>query len=208
MHMPVQFQTAFSSQKPSVMASSATLGGRRINLFTLLSLALFFAAAAASLSVFFYRGFLARQIAAMDSELVAARKSFEPEFIDTAVRLSKRIEAGKRLLAGHRALSPLFEALEKKTLETVRFQNFSFDASNAVPTLSMTGEGKSFNAVALQSDVFGNEKRFMNPVFSNFSLSESGDILFNFKTELAPTLLNFAENLNTSLPNTSTQTTP
>ncbi len=193
--MSVQFQTAFAPQKASVVGTTTTLGGRRVNLFALLALALFIAAAIAALTVFFYQGYLVRQIAAMDGQLAAARKSFEPEFIGTAVRLSKRIEAGKRLLVGHRALSPLFEALEKKTLETVRFQNFSFDASPPTPTLTMTGEGKSFNAVALQSDIFGNEKRFVNPVFSNFSLSESGDILFTFKTDLAPALINYAENL-------------
>ncbi len=192
--MPIQFQTALAPKKASVMAPT-TLGGRRVNLFALLALTLFVAAALASLTVFFYRGFLVREIARMDRELVAARKSFEPEFIDTAARLSRRIEVGKRLLSEHRALSPLFETLEKKTLETVRFQTFSFDASAAAPVLSMTGEGKSFNAVALQSDIFGNEKRFVNPVFSNFSLAENGDILFNFKTELAPAFLNYAENL-------------
>ncbi len=198
--MPVQFHTAFTPQKASSFVQSATLGGRRLNLFALASLALFAAAGLASLALFFYHGYLVRQIAEMNATLAAARKSFEPEFIDTAVRLSRRIEGGKRLLANHRVLSPLFETLEKKTLETVRFQNFSFDASGQTPTLGMTGEGRSFNAIALQSDIFGADKRFLNPVFSNFSLGERGDVLFQFKTGLAPEFLNFGENLTSPTP--------
>ncbi len=193
--MPVQFQTALAPKKAPIMTGSATLGGRRFNLFSILALALFGIVGVASLAVFFYHGFLVQQIGTLDAQLAAARKSFEPEFIDTAVRLSKRIGASKELVAAHRALSPLFDVLEKKTLETVRFQNLVFDASTPKPTLTLTGEGKNFNSVALQSDIFGNEKRFVNPVFSNFSLSENGTILFNFKTELAPELLNYGENI-------------
>jgi hypothetical protein len=194
--MPVQFHTTFAPQRaPRLRAASATLGGRRLNFFSLAALVLFGASAALAIFVFFYRGYLARDITRLDAELALARKSFEPEFIETAVRLNRRIEAGKHLLASHRALSPLFDVLEKRTLETVRFQSFAFEMSGASGTLSMNGEGKSFNAVALQSDIFGGEKGFVNPVFSNFSLSERGTVLFNFKTDISTNLLNWSESV-------------
>ena len=57
----------------------------------------------------------------------------------------------------------------------------------------MTGQAKSFNSVALQSDVFGTERSFKDPIFSNFSLNERGDVIFNFQTTVDPKLLLYRE---------------
>ena len=194
--MVVQFQTSFIPKKATPPASPALhikrFGGT-MSLFTWVALLLFVLTAALAAGVFFYRGYLVRVITGMDGELAESRKSFEPEFVDVAVRLHKRIEAGRSLLNLHRALSPLFEILEGKTLESVRFQDFAFDANARASTLSMTGQARSFNAVALQSDVFGKERSFKNPVFSNFTLNEQGDVIFNFKTSVAPEMLLYRE---------------
>ena len=191
--MPLQLQTSFIPKKaPAAASPGAAL--RRFNLFALVSLVLFLIAAALSGAVFFYQRHLARSIAALNAELVAARKSFEPEFIEEAARLNARIEAAKELLAAHRALSPFFDLLEKKTLESVRFRDFAFDARNlGAITVSMTGEAKSFNAVALQSDLFGSSREWKDQTFSNFQLSERGEVIFNFRTVVDPALLSYRE---------------
>ncbi|HBV01431.1 MAG TPA: hypothetical protein DEF00_03510 [Candidatus Taylorbacteria bacterium] len=59
----------------------------------------------------------------------------------------------------------------------------------------MTGQAKSFNSVALQSDVFGTERSFKDPIFSNFSLNERGDVIFNFQTTVDPKLLLYRETI-------------
>ena len=130
----------------------------------------------------------------MDAQLGAARKSFETDFVDAAARLNRRLEAAGRALSRHTAPSLLFALLERRTLETVRFRDFSFEAKDEKSfNLSLSGEAKSFNAVALQSDVFGEEKRFTSPVFSNFTLSERGNVLFQFKTAVDPDLVAYRE---------------
>jgi len=193
--MVIQLQTSFMSKKPPVMAPTAPGAGRRaFNVLALASISVFSIVAALSITVFLYHAHLVRAISDMDTELIKARKSFEPEFIEEASRLNARIEAARGLVNNHRALSPLFGILEKKTLESVRFQDFSFNAADGKDaTLTMTGQAKSFNAVALQSDVFGSERAFKDPVFSNFALSERGDIVFNFKTSLDSALLRYRE---------------
>lgn len=165
-----------------------------MNLLFIISLIVFSLAVGLSATVFFYKAHLVSSIREMDVLLAAAKKSFEPEFIDEASRLNVRIEGAHTLLGNHQALSPLFDMLEKKTLENVRFQDFNFVAKEGKDSaLSMLGQAKSFNAVALQSDVFGAEKSFRDPVFSNFTLNESGDVLFNFRTTIAPELLRYRE---------------
>lgn len=200
--MVIQLQTSFIQKKPQGLSSGAPLrGGKSVNLFAAVAIVIFLLTAALAAGVFFYRAHLIRTIAASDAKLAAAKKSLEPEFINEASRLHSRIEAVKELFALHYAPSALFDLLEKKTLESVRFRNFSLDARNdRAVTLSMTGEAKSFNAVALQSDVFGAEPQFVDPVFSNFNLNERGDVVFNFKTTLDSARLRYRETVIANAP--------
>lgn len=189
--MPLQFQTTFTGKR-SPSASAPAAPSRAFNAYAVLALLIAAAVVALAVVLFFYKVYLTRSIAAMDASLAGTRKSFEPEFIAAASRLNSRIEAVKGLLAEHTALSPLFDLLEKKTLETVRFSNFSFDARNKNKiTIAMTGAAKSFNAVALQSDVFGAEKYFKDPIFANFTLNEQGEVIFNFTTSVDPHFLRY-----------------
>lgn len=203
--MVIQLQTSFIPKRPQVLSSAAPpLGGKSMNLFAIIAVVIFLLTVILAAGVFFYRGHLIRTIAGLDAKLAAAKKSLEPEFINEASRLYSRIEATKELFALHTAPSSLFNILEKKTLESVRFRDFSFDAhTEQEMTLSMTGEAKSFNAVALQSDVFGAEPAFLNPVFSNFNLNEQGDVVFNFKAAFDPARLRYRETVIASQPTES-----
>ena len=191
--MVVQFQTSFAPKKTLVAAPTTRASGHSVNIFAIISIAIFVLTVVAATSVYIYRSHLITSIGDMDAQLAAARKSFEPEFIDKASRLSARIDASRTLLGKHTAISPLFDILEKKTLENVRFTEFNFTVSDRTIIASMTGEAKSFNAVALQSDVFGAEPAFIDPVFSNFTLNDEGDVVFNFETKIDPSLLLYRE---------------
>lgn len=193
--MVIQLQTSYIPKKASVIGSGQPVVGRtHVNVLAIIAFVIFFIAVGLSATVFFYKSSLIRLIASMDAELAAAKKSFEPAFIEEASRLNTRIDGAQELLGNHRALSPLFDILEKKTLESMRFKDFNFTSvSSQSATLSMTGQAKSFNSVALQSDVFGSEKAFKDPVFSNFNLDNQGDVIFNFKTTIDPGLLRYRE---------------
>ena len=193
--MPIHIQTSFIPQKTTLHTATVPgIGGRSVNLFSLISIVVFLLIVGLSATVFFYKAHVVSSILEMDESLVASRKSFEPDFINEASRLNARIEGARGLLSSHRALSPLFDLLEKKTLETVRFQDFNFTAKEGKDSmLAMKGQARSFNAVALQSDVLGAERSFKDPIFSNFTLNESGDVLFDFRTTIAPELLRYRE---------------
>lgn len=195
--MAIQIQTSFISPKtPAVLSVPRAMGGRRVNLFFFFALLVFFGVLGLSVTVFFYKSRLIETITRLDASLIQAKKSFDPEFVAEVSRLRARIEGAKELLLSHRALSPLFDILEEKTLKSVRFQNFHFSAGNGRDiTIGMIGEAKSFNSIALQSDVFGVERSFKDPVFSDFSLDESGNVIFNFKTAIDPKLLLYRETL-------------
>ena len=195
--MVIQLHTSTIPKKPPFVGPSRVgIGIRGSNLLTIGALVLFSSMVGFALWVYFYKAYLIRTIGDMDLAVAEAKKSFEPEFIEEAARLNARIEGAQELLNTHTALSPLFDLLEKKTLEDMRFQDFSFSfADGQGSRISMTGQGKSFNTVALQSDVFGAEPSFKDPVFSNFTLNENGDVVFDFTTSLEPSLLLYRESV-------------
>lgn len=183
---------------PRQTAVAQAVGARhaRISVFFALSAGAFVCSLLAAGSVFFYQKVLANRLVKMNNDLVAARAAFEPAFIEELQRMDIRLESAKALLAKHRAVSPLFVLLERETLATVRFTKFGFSEVPEVGVrLALEGEAASFNAVALQSDVFSKNGNFLNPAFSDFDVDKSGTVHFSFTATIAPEFMLYRSHL-------------
>lgn len=173
--------------RQTAVAQAAGARHARVSVFFTLSVAVFVLSLLAAGGVFFYQKVLANRLVKMNNDLVAARAAFEPAFIEELQRMDIRLETAKSLLAQHRAVSPIFALLERETLATVRFTKFSFsEAQEGGVHLALAGEAASFNAVALQSDVFAKNGSFLNSVFSDFDVDKSGTVHFSFVATIAP----------------------
>lgn len=173
--------------RQTAVAQAAGARHARVSVFFTISAAVFVLSLIAAGGVFFYQKVLANRLVKMNNNLVAARAAFEPAFIEELQRMDIRLETAKSLLAQHRAVSPIFALLERETLATVRFTKFSFsEAQEDGVRLAIAGEAASFNAVALQSDVFAKNGNFLNSVFSDFDVDKSGIVHFSFAATVAP----------------------
>lgn len=182
-------QTSFIPKRTAIDAAPRKMHSN-VSVFLLISIIVFLIVSGLSVGMFFYHGILVTQIVDKNEQLVRAKDAFEVTFIEDVVKLSRRIDASKELLNQHTALTPLLRLLEDRTLATVRFTNFSFNAKDGQEAvLTLKGEARSFNSVALQSDVFAQEKSFQDQVFSNFNLDQSGNVTFQFKTMVSPKFL-------------------
>ncbi len=188
---------------PRKTADAQTAGARhaRVSVFFTLSASAFVLSLLAAGGVFFYQKILANRLVKMNNDLVAARAAFEPAFIEELQHMDRRIEGSKTLLAEHRVISPLFTLLEHETLATVRFTKFSFSDSMEPPSsgrvrLDLSGEAISFNAIALQLDVFSKNGNFLNPVFSNFDVDKNGTVRFSFTATVAPEFILYRTHLS------------
>jgi len=194
-HMDTKFQTSFIPKK----ALNETTGHSRpesVSVFLIIGVIIFILGLAASGGVFAYKKILIKSIAGMNGRLAQAKNSFEPESIEKWNRLNKRIEASKKLLTSHTVVSTVFELLENATLATVKFNSFNYDLRDGgVSSISLAGEAKNFSSVALQSDIFGQEKYIKNPVFSDLNPDQSGNIVFKFNASLDPNLVSYKKNL-------------
>ncbi len=134
-----------------------------------------------SVGIFLFERYTIQSIASKQESLERSRSAFEPATIRELSRLDTRIEAGKKLLAQHTAMSLLFDDLELRTLNTVRFAEFSYTEPNPGRiVLSMAGSATSFNTVALQAEEFSKSAIITEPRFSNVNLDQNGTIRFDF----------------------------
>lgn len=154
-----------------------------LGLFAFLSTIIFFISAVVGAGAFGWHKYLEGRKATMKADLERNIKAFEPKTIDQYVRLDNRIISAKELLSKHVAVSYIFDFLQDKTLRSVGFTDFKYTvAADGGATLAMNGLAKSYNAIAFQSTVFGEERALKTPLFSNLDLDNQGDVVFNFST--------------------------
>lgn len=192
--MDEKFQTSFIPKKPVVSSIDTSGSGR--SLFMVISIFIFIVSLILAGAVFGGKKYLSSQLAKDKENFSKNQESFDTVTVDTLVKLDKRIESAKKILKKHVAVLPLFDYFESKTLKNVRFKNMklSFLEDNTIE-VAMKGEAKNFSAVALQSDVFAENKNFISSMISDIDLSPTGSVIFNFKTQIDPSMVSYNSNL-------------
>ncbi len=180
--MDPKFQTSFIPKKPLIQTTN-NKQPRTVNFFTLISLIIFITTVILAAGVWGYEKYLTKNITALETTLNTELEKFDPTLVAELGRLDIRLKSAKNLLNQHIALSSLFEFLSKVTLPTVRFSSFRYAISGQKITINMSGQAKSFSAVALQASELQQEKNLnyiKSPLFSNLSLDTTGNVMFDF----------------------------
>lgn len=198
--MEQNFQTSFIPKKP--MVESRATSSRPIGIFTIISIFVFFAVILASGGLYFYKGVMAKNIASMSNDLTLAKARFEPEKINLLQILDKRLRASDTVLKSHITISPIFQALQDITMKSVRYTKFSYniDEKNKVD-IKMSGQTVGYGAysayasIAMQSDLFSKNKNLIDPVFSNLSLDEKGNVIFDLNFSVDSSFVDYKQAL-------------
>lgn len=194
--MEQTFQTSFIPKKPIVESDVPKKTSRPIGIFSILSIFLFFATLVAGGGLYFYQQTLTQKIADIDSSQKKADERFETSKKNELKLFDRRLQVASTVLNRHIAVSPIFEALSKITMKSVRFTKFSYElGSEKDPRIKvkLTGTTKLYVDVALQADLFTQEKNFIDPVFSNMVPNEKGDILFDLEFFVDPSFVDYKE---------------
>jgi hypothetical protein len=196
--MDQNFQTSFIPKKPIVKESATP--ARAVSFFLIASIFVLFAALLATGGLFFYKGIVAKSITDMQTTLQLAQNRFEPAKIADLQLLDKRLRASTEILSKHITIIPVFSALEQLTEKTVRYTKFSYDIGtdkNATINIKMSGVAIGYRAIALQSDLFAKNKSLIDPVFSNLTLDNSGNVNFDLDFSVDPAFVNYKQALLT-----------
>jgi hypothetical protein len=179
--MDKEFQTSFVPKKTVIEREVSHTHSSFSGVANLVALIIFIASILSAGAAYFYRGSMEDKIVTYKDSLQRARASFEPALITELQILDKRMRAASEILENHIAVSPIFTLLGDTTLPTVRYSDFSyeFNEENAnLVDVEIKGESKGYNFIALQADLLGDNKFIKNPIFSEFTLDQTGNIDF------------------------------
>ena len=195
--MDQNFQTSFIPKKPIVEDRATTSSSFSLGLFTVVSLFIFFTMVVGTGGLYFYKLSQQNRIVTMQQQLGLAKKEFEPSDIARLQTLDRRLNAATEVLSNHVAISPIFQALGDLTIKAVRYTKFSYSISGGTVQVKMSGQAVGYMSVALQADILAQSKYFEQPVFSNLSLDDKGNVLFDLTFNVLPTFIDYTQVLKT-----------
>ena len=148
-----------------------------------------------------YREYLINTIVAKEADITRIKEAINPDLVDSLSGTARLLKNAGTLLNGHIAFSEFLKFLEGGTLQTLRFDDLRFgDPQGKELLLTMTGEARDYASIALQADVFEHEKNVINPVFSNFVLTQKGTIKFEVKATLNKNIVSYRNKIHKDLP--------
>ena len=199
--MEQNFQTSFIPKKSMVVERSAP--SKPVSFASVISIFALFTMVLSSGGLYFYKDILNKNIIQMKKDLDTAKNRFELSKINQLQDLDKRLNASKDILARHIAISPVFKALQDVTMKTVRYTKFSYslgDDKNTKITIKMSGVALGYRSVALQSDLFTENKHLIDPVFSNLTLDDKGNVLFDLTFGVSADFVDYKKMLSIAEP--------
>lgn len=206
--MQERVKTSFIPKQSLVVERKQATNQNPIGIVNVLATIILLITIFSAVGLFLFEQYVAQSIERKRESLDRARAAFEPATIKELARLDARLGVAKTLLGAHIAPSALFDEIERMTLSSVRFKDFSFTELAAGKfAVTMAGEARSFNALALQSDAFGESDFFLEPIFSNLNLDDVGNVVFNFSGTIDTNQIRYQAG-NRDTVNTPTEVTP
>ena len=198
--MEQNFQTSFIPKKP--MIKERAVSSQSVSVFLIISLFVLVATILATGGLYFYQKVLVTKVADKENSLKLSQNGFEPSKITELQVLDKRLRASTEILSNHVDITPVFDALQKLTMKSVRFTKFSYDFgtspnANTKIGIKLSGQANSYLSIALQSDLFATDKNLIDPVFSNLTLDNNGNVIFNLDFSVDPSFVNYQKTLLT-----------
>jgi hypothetical protein len=194
--MEQNFQTSFIPKKSMMVEEQTTSSKKPIGFLMIISIFVFLTVMLASGGLYLYRGMLQKNISDMDANLALAKERFEPATINRLQVLGKRLESSNIILSKHIAISPIFNTLQKLTLKTIRYSKFGYEFGNEKDSrilVKMSGQAIGYRSIALQADLFTKDKNLIDPTFSNLSLDDKGNVLFDLEFSVDPSFVDYKQ---------------
>jgi len=194
--MEQNFQTSFIPKKPII--KERAVSAQPVNFFLIGAIFILFFVLLSTGGLYFYKVILTKNITSTESSLNLAKNRFEPSKIIELQVLDKRLRASSEILSKHIAVTPIFNALEKLTMKSVRYTKFDYEVGtdkNATISVKMSGQAIGYRSVALQSDLFARNKSLIDPIFSNLTLDDKGNVLFDLEFTVDPSFVNYKQTL-------------
>ena len=180
-----ELRTTFIPQKPASTLTRATVAPRAVSIIILFGVLVFLGALAIAAGLYFYRAILSRDIESLSSSITRAEEIISPALVVRLSEFDKRAGTVKTLLDNHIVLTPVFDLLSALAIGSVRFSKFEYALGREGDAkMTLSGEAKSYSALAAESDILGKSEHIKEPIFSNFELNPQGNVTFDFSAKI------------------------
>lgn len=190
--MEPTFQTTFIPKKPVTPVTSKTKPRGVVTFLGVIATLFFLASVVVYAILYIYKKQITSSIESTTSSLERQSETFDSNVVLELDDVNRRLQSAEILLENHTVITPLFKSLEEITLKTVRFSNFSFDidlANTRNVIVKISGTAQSYDAIALQSDMFSRNRFLKDPVFSNLVPDSKGAVNFDLTFLVDPSFL-------------------
>ncbi len=193
--MELPTQTTFIPKKPITQEYREETS---FGLISIIAIGLFVLSLMLAGGVYFYNGYVAKNVETQKKSIDVSKGRFEPETLQEFKDIDKRLSAAKIVLNQHITTTPIFEILSTLTLKNIQYTKFGykFDETGRSVTVTLSGLTNNYETIALQSDNFSKNKLIQDPIFSNLNLDTNGKLAFDLNFNVDPALINFVENAN------------
>lgn len=181
--------TLIAKKQPTVPQRSLERAERGMGIVFVVALLFFLVALGLYGAVYLYRGELQSSIDEATRELAQVEEELEPEIIAEIARVDRGLLTARSLLREHVHPSRIFQLLEDNTLQTVRYDSFSYALNQATVTLS--GEVDNFTNLTREIALLRSLPAVTAVSFSNIALKGEGKIGFSLGITFNKNLLHF-----------------
>jgi hypothetical protein len=200
--MEPKFNTSFIPKK-SLQDVGGNTGGRYVGRRDVygpgfyLSLLVFLVAVVATVGLFAYSKIIEKSIEEKITLLEAKKAVFSSEDIVALIRADTQIKNAHRLVLEHVTLSELFNHLEKITLKRVQYTGLEYAGfPNEVGLVTLSGNAKNFQDVALQTEQYRTDTNMRNPIVRELERDKEEDVSFSIDVLTNIEFLSFASMLS------------
>lgn len=117
----------------------------------------------------------------LNAKLERAKQELQQNIIDDLRIKEAKIRTAEGLIDNHLTALPVFDLIEAYTLKTISYDSLGYGDGE----VTLSGEAKGYESIALQSDIFVKEVReFDSFLFSDLSPSETGRVRFKLTIKL------------------------
>lgn len=193
------------------MIEERSTPSRPVGILSVIAIFIFFTMILATGGLYFYKGTAQKQLAQKEADLNLAKNRFEPSKIVQMQLLDKRLRASTEILGKHIAITPIFNMLEELTMKTVRYTKFTYsldNSTNSRVSFKINGQAIGYRSIALQSDLFTKNKQILDPVFSDLTLDDKGNVLFTLSFSVDPSFVDYRQMINKERASLESPVTP
>lgn len=203
--MTPNFQSSFIPKEP---VTEEVFRKKKAGVFGILVVSLFISLIIITGALYAYKGIVKSDIENLQGELAEAEKNIDKKTINEMSDFNKKLSLVKSIVYKHQVISNFLEALSSSTVSPVSFSEFDYtDMLNGNLNVAIKGKASSYADLALQENVFNQNKYFKSVTFSNLSLADKGRVSFDLVISVDPQISVYSPQVDQTAQTTQTEQT-